>query len=714
MAHKELRKSRVLVAAAGLLFGLVCLWLRIAWLQIPLHDQFEARAKANQSQHVKILPRRGPILDRRGTPLAHDLDIAQVALYRPQVLDVKHTAERIAHELGLDPRKLRKQIEAARGFLWIDRDVAPEVGDRISKLRLPGVRVDDETQRFYKLQGAASEILGRTNSDNVGVDGIEYQFERELGGQTGWKTMVPTGRSDLTVEFPGAERRAAKDGATLVLTIDAELQAIVEHHLARAVDSLKAVRGFAIFLDPWTGEILASACVPHLPAGQAKNWNFTDMYEPGSTFKVVVAGATLEEKLAKPTEYFTASSTGRAEVLPKVFIRDSHPREGYTFFGAIQNSSNIVCGKLGIRLGAERLYRYCTALGFGSMSGVEFPGETSGRLRPVSAWQPRSTPTIAMGQELAVTPIQLALAYAAIANGGVLMQPMLLKELRSPDGRVLRTWAPQTSHRVFSEQTTATLREMLCAVVDSGTATTARTAAIRIAGKTGTAQKYDPRTKGYGTGMYMGSFAGFAPADKPRMVGVVVIDEPHGAQYYGGLVAAPVFREVMLDLLRLPDGPFANSSAVEAMRPPAVPAVTAPDLCLLPPEKARRVLREYGLNVRFEGQGPRVLSHFPAAGQPVERGTTVVAFLAAPTDSSGRTLPDLVGMSMRQAVRELSKRAVNMRIAGKGIVVRQQPVAGTPLPISGSCRVWCADSGVPISSRVNASVASASSRTNRP
>ena len=233
------------------------------------------------------------------------------------------------------------------------------------------------------------------------------------------------------------------------------------------------MRGFAIFLDPWTGEILASACVPHLPAGQAKNWNFTDMYEPGSTFKVVVAGAMLEEKLAKPNDYFTASVTGRAEILPKVFLRDSHAHEGYTFFGAIQNSSNIVCGKLGIRLGAERLYRYCTALGFGSLSGVEFPGETSGKLRPVSSWQPRSTPTIAMGQEIAVTPIQLALAYAAIANGGVLMEPMLLKELRAPDGKVLRTWTPQTSHRVFSEATTATLRVMLCAVVDSGPATTA-------------------------------------------------------------------------------------------------------------------------------------------------------------------------------------------------------------------------------------------------
>lgn len=685
----ELRKSRVLAVAAGLSLGLVCLWARVAWLQIPAHGHFVARAAETQQLRHKILPRRGELLDRNGKVLAHDLLISRVAVYRPQVVNVRATAAKLAPVLGENEAKLRRRLEDIRGFALLSDDLPPETGEAVRALKLPGVDVEDETRRDYRLGAAASEILGRTNRDNVGVDGLEYQYDDELGGQTGWVTMIRAGASRV-LHLPGASGRAARDGASLQLTIDSDLQAIVENHLARAVDTLDAKRGFALFMDPWTGEILASACVPHLPPGQARNWTFTDQYEPGSTFKVVVAGATLEEGLAKPADYFAASETGRAEILPGVYIKDSHAHAGYTFFGAIQNSSNIVCGKLGIRLGAERLYRYCTSLGFGGLTGVEFPGETSGKLRPVSAWQPRSTPTIAIGQEVAVTPLQLVLAYAAIANGGVLMEPRLARELRGADGRVLRRWTPEPVHRVFTEATTATLHTMLSAVVDSGTATAARIHGMPIAGKTGTAQKYDPRTHRYGTGMYIASFAGFAPSDHPRVVGVVVIDEPHGNMYYGGQCAAPVFREVMLDLMRQPAGLLGPASGPVASRPPAVAAVTAPDLRLLPPREAERQLADYGLHARFEGDGPRVLSQSPAAGQPVDRGGSVVAYLSPPRDSVGQSLPNLAGMPVREALRQLSLRQVTARIEGRGLVVRQEPAPGTALPLTGGCRLWCA------------------------
>jgi hypothetical protein len=474
-----------------------------------------------------------------------------------------------------------------------------------------------------------------------------------------------------------------------VLTIDAQLQGIVETHLARAVDTLDARRGFALFMDPATGEILASACVPHLPPGQAKNWTFTDQYEPGSTFKVVVAGATLEERLLRPGDVVAASATGAAELVPGCVIHDTHKEASYTFRDAMRHSSNIVMGKLGLKLGAERLHRYVTQLGFGSMTGIEFPGEAAGRLRPTSAWQPRSTPTISIGHEITVTPLQLALAYAAIANGGVLMEPMLVKELRSPTGRALRRWEPQASHRVFSEATTATLREFLASVVDSGTATTARIRDLHLAGKTGTAQKYDARVRGYGAGMYIASFAGLAPAEHPRLVGVVVIDEPGGSMYYGGQCAAPVFREVVLDLLRVPNTLLGPLPAPVATAPPSVAPVIAPDLRLLPAREAESRLRGYGLRARFEGDGPRVLSQRPAAGESVERGGVVVAWLATPQDSSGRRLPDLTGLTVREALRELSPRQVTASITGRGVVVRQEPPPGTPLPLSRPCRLWC-------------------------
>ncbi len=685
-----MRKSRVLLAAAGLFFMLACLWARVAWLQIALHGHFEARAAENQLQRRKLVPRRGELRDCNGRVLAHDLVISRVAVYRPQLSDLPKVAAKLAPLLGEETRAVRRRLEEARGFTMLSGELPPEVGERIRALRINGVDVEDETRRDYRLGPAAAEILGRTNRDNVGVDGLEYQYDGELGGQSGWVTMIRAGASRV-LRLPGAEGRAARDGATLTLSLDAELQSIVEQHLARAVDTLQAKRGFAIFVDPWTGEVRAAACVPHLPAGQAKNWTFTDQYEPGSTFKIVVAGATLEEGTAKPGEYFTASEAGRAELLPGVFIRDAHAHAGYTFFGAIQNSSNIVCGKLGIRLGAERLYRYATSLGFGEATGIEFPGETAGKLRPVSAWQPRSTPTISIGQEVAVTPLQLALAYAAVANGGVLMQPMLARELRAPDGRRLRRWDPQPVRRVFSEATTAELREMLCAVVDSGTATLARLPGLRVAGKTGTAQKVDPNTHHYGAGMYMASFAGFAPAEHPRLVGVVVIDEPHGSVYYGGQAAAPVFREIMLDLMRQPAGLLGPLSGPVAARPPAVPAVTAPDLRLLPPREAERRLRDYGLRARFEGDGPRVLSQSPAAGDPVERGGSVVAFLSPPRDSLGARLPNLVGVPMREALRQLSLRQVTVHLEGRGLVVRQEPAPGSALPLVDGCRLWCGD-----------------------
>ncbi len=689
MAHKEMRKSRVLLAAAGLFLGLTCLWLRVTVLQTVLHGHFAARARENQQHHEKILPRRGVITDRRGKVMAHDLGVSQVAIYPPQLTDALAAARVLGPVLKEPVVKLAKKLRALKSYTWIARDLPPEVGQTIREADVEGVVVEDETRRFYRLGDAASEILGRTNLDNVGVDGLEYQFENVLGGRTGWVTTVPTGSSRMSLRLPGAEGRPARDGSSLELTIDADLQAIVEHHLARAVDSLHAKRGFAVFVDPWSGEVLAAACSPHLKAGQSKNWTFTDQYEPGSTFKVVVAGAMLEEHLARPDQMYEAALSGQAELVPGCIIHDTHAHGALSFRQAMQFSSNIVMGRLALQLGSERLHRYATALGFGSMTGVEFPGETAGRLRPVRAWQPRSTPTIAIGHEITVTPLQLALAYAAIANGGVLMQPMLVRAIHDAEGRDVRHSSAQPSHRVFSEGTTATLMDMLCAVVDSGTATSARLPNIRIAGKTGTAQKYDAAVGTYGRGMYLASFAGIAPADHPRVVGVVVIDEPQGGQYYGGQVAAPVFREVMLDLQRMAWPGFDNSNASVAMRPPNVPAVTAPDLRLLPPREAERRLAEYGLHVRFEGRGARVLSQVPPAGQPVERGSAVLAYLSAPQDSVGRTLPDLVGLTMREAVRRLSQREVPMRISGNGFVTRQEPAAGTRLPLTGPCRLWC-------------------------
>jgi membrane peptidoglycan carboxypeptidase len=480
----------------------------------------------------------------------------------------------------------------------------------------------------------------------------------------------------------------------VVLTLDADLQGIAEQHLARAVDTLRARRGFALFLDPRTGEVLASVCVPHRPPGQTRNWPFTDQYEPGSTFKVVVAGAVLEEELARPDQYFEAGD-GACQVAPGTVFHDTHEAPGFTVHDAVCFSSNIVMGKLGVLAGAEQLYRYATALGFGSLTGIGFPGEAAGRLRSPAQWSGRSCPTIAIGHEVAVTPLQLVLAYAAVANGGVLMEPMLVREVREEDGGVVRRVRPHASHRVFRQATAAVLRGMLEAVVDSGTAKSARIPGLTVAGKTGTAQKYDPSIGTYGKGKYLSSFVGFAPAESPALVGLVLIDEPRHRRYYGGEIAAPVFREILMDLRRLPDGPLGSSATTVAARPPAPAAVVVPDLRLLPPRAARHRLAEHGLRARFQGEGPRALAQSPASGQAAERGACVTVWLSAPADSQGRSFPNLVGLPLREALRQLTLRQVQARIVGRGVVVKQAPAAGTPLRRGAECKLWCRPGPVP-------------------
>jgi cell division protein FtsI (penicillin-binding protein 3) len=678
----------VLVAAAGLCLGLVVLWLRVGWIQIVMHSAYAERADRLREQRVLLKPVRGNLLDRHGRVLARDVVTYSISAAPREMKNPRATARELAAILHLKPAELERRFAARPRFLWVARRVPPEQGLAIADRHERGLYLSPEVERVYPLGAAACEILGRTDLDNSGVDGLELQLDESLRGHPGWATLFRDGRG-RSHALPNGMRRAPEDGHDVVLTLDADLQSILESHLAAAVDSLHAVRGFALFLDPCTGEILAAAVSPHLQAGEARNWNFTDTYEPGSTYKMVTAGAALEEGLAKPDDVIEASETGVALVAPGALFHDTHKEARYSFRDAVRWSSNIVMGKLGVRLGPERLYRYSTNLGFGSLTGVEFPGEAAGKLRTPDRWSLRSAPTIAIGHELTVTPLQLTLAYAAVANGGVLMHPMLVRETRDAQGHVLRRYQPQAAHRVLADHTTALLREMLQAVVDSGTAKAARVPGLAIAGKTGTAQKYDAAVKTYGKGMFLSSFVGFVPAGDPHLVGVVVIDEPRGPHHYGGEVAAPVFREVVADLRRLPDGPLDSGVSQVAIRPPAPAPVLVPDLRLLPPRTAQRELDDLDLASRFEGEGPRVLAQDPPAGSAVERGARIRLLLSAPQDSTSERLPNLEGLSVREALRRLTLCGVATRIVGQGVVVRQEPVAGTALPLRTRCTLHC-------------------------
>jgi stage V sporulation protein D (sporulation-specific penicillin-binding protein) len=682
-----MRRSRVLVVAAGLLVAFAALWLRAGWLQLALHGHYSARAERNQEHRVLIKPARGNLLDRHGRLLARDLQTYSVAAVPREMQDPAGTARRLARVLKLNPRELERKFRQRPAYVALARRVTPEVAERIEAIEGRGLYLTRETQREYLLGDAAAELIGCTDVDNRGVEGLELQLDEDLRGRAGWATVFKDGRG-RPMTLPRGLRRSPTDGHSVVLSIDADLQSILETHLARAVDTLNAKQGFGVFVDPRTGEVLASVSVPHAGPGRGRNWSFIDQYEPGSTFKIVVAGAALEEGVVRPDQWFEASETGVAKVAPGAIFTDVHREAGYSFRDAVRWSSNIVMGKVAMLLGDEQMYRYATSMGFGSLTGIDFPGEAGGVLRSPARWSLRSSPTIAIGYEVSVTALQLALAYGAVANGGVLMTPQLVREVRDVEGRTVRRLTPRASHRVLGERTAQTLGEMLTAVVDSGTAKAARVPGLRIAGKTGTARKYDAEGGGYRERKYHASFAGFAPADEPVLAGVIVIDEPRGRHYYGGDVAAPIFREVLMDLCRLPGGPLATDPSRVAVRPPAPAPVTVPDVRRMRAGGARRELARAGLRVRFVGEGPRALAQAPAAGQAVERGAGITVFLAAPDDSISRTMPDLAGLTIREALRRLSAVGIVPEIRGSGVVARQQPQPGEPLQPGTPCRLW--------------------------
>src|SRR5438132_8929059 len=303
LAHRELRRSRVLVAAAGLFAGLIAIWLRIFWLQVVEHGFYSARAEVIQEQRVLLRPVRGNLEDRRGRVLARDLVNYSVSAAPAEMTNAAATARELGGILGLDARRLQRSFAQRPRFLWVARHVTPSVGQRIADLKARGVYLAPETEREHPLGAVAEEILGHTNLDNLGAEGLELQLDESLRGQPGWATLFRDGRG-RSHDLPRGLRRPPHDGLSVVLTLDADLQSIVESHLAAAVDSLNALRGFALFMDPGSGEVLAAVTVPHLGPGKDRNWNFTDTFEPGSTYKVVVAGAALEEGLAKPNQVF--------------------------------------------------------------------------------------------------------------------------------------------------------------------------------------------------------------------------------------------------------------------------------------------------------------------------------------------------------------------------------------------------------------------------
>lgn len=527
-------------------FGIVL--FRLVTLQVWQAAELSVKADRQHRKTVSLEGARGTILDRHGKVLAMNVEVPS-AFGVPTTLDSPtKTARVLAPVLQVRSDELERKLRQARSFVWLARKLDPEQGRRLERLSLDGVGVVMEGRRFYPKGPFLSHVLGFAGMDGEGLEGVEHRYESYLRGE---KRMMVLQRDALGRSvFPtDLTERNPTPGHNLTLTIDEVIQYITERELEDAVTRTQAKSGTMIVLEPQTGAVLAMAVSPrfdpnvvsNLSPDRWRNKALADAYEPGSTLKAVVAAAAIEEHVVKPNT-MVFGEHGRMTIANTV-IHD-HEKLGWVSFSqVIQKSSNIGAAKTGMALGEQRLHRYLQTFGFGQKTEIDLPGEGAGLVKRPKDWGRRSVASISMGQEIGVTPLQMVSAIAALANEGVLMKPYVVSEIRGPEGHLLKRVSPQVRRRVVSPETAHTVTKILEGVVTDGTGGKAAIPGFRVAGKTGTAQKIDPRTGSYSVSRFVTSFAGYVPADNPRLAMIVVIDEPQG-DAWGGTVAAPVFSRV--------------------------------------------------------------------------------------------------------------------------------------------------------------------------
>ena len=606
---------------------------RLAQIQLVRHEDYVLRAQRQQERTLPLAPVRGSILDARGRVLAES--VAAVSVYAdPQaIVNVAATARSLATVggLGLTARQIEQKLGSDGAFVWLGRQLPQEVGDAIARLRLQGIYFLEAHRRTYPRGMLAANVVGYVGVDGDGLAGIEHALDSRVRGRAGRVTMLRDAKRGMyLVGGEGANRPV--DGDTVTLTIDSVVQFITERALQRAVEKYRAAGGSAIVLDPSDGSVLAMASLPtfdpnrflEADASAWRNRNVQDMYEPGSTFKVVTAAAALEEGAVTPSQMLDCGN-GVIQVGNVAIHEHSGVQYGLmSFEDVIVHSSNVGAIRVGLSLGQDRFYRYIRRFGFGERTNIELPGETPGRVRRTGLWSQVSNASISIGQEIGVTPLQMITAMATVANGGVRVAPHIIDRIVDGGGSLVERPAHPAPVRVISERTAAVLNEILKAVVARGTGANASLAEHIVAGKTGTAQK--AVRGGYSQDRVVASFGGYVPADRPRLVILVVVDEPRGGQF-GGEIAAPAFQEI------------AEASLRYLGIPPSIPSrkITMPSF-------------------------------------------TLAAFSQQPALRTDAGIPDVRGLDARAAVARATAAGFRVRTFGSGVVQSQIPVPGGLLP----------------------------------
>lgn len=527
----------------------VLIFLRALQLQVKEKDRLRELAERQHQRIIKLVPNRGTIYDRNLQVLAKSTEIESLYAHPRRVKNASRVARKVAPILGMRRQAVLRKLKSRKAFVWLQRKIPPKKAEQIRRLNIEGLGFLTERQRYYPNSTLAANLLGFVGVDSQGLEGVELKYDRFLRGEARRVVLELDARGrEIIMDAPLSHTDLSSH--SLVLTIDRDVQYIVERGLSRAVIETKARGGMAVVMDPRTGEILAMASRPSFNPNRPERYDpsvvrnrvITDIFEPGSIFKVFLLATALEEKAVKRNDIFFCYNG--AYRIGREIVHD-HKKYGWlTLEKIIKFSSNIGASQIGLKIGAKTLDRYIRTFGFGAPTGIDLPGEVKGIVRSPSSLSQVGIANTSFGQGISVTAVQLISALSAIANGGILIRPYVVKEIVDQDGRVVKSFQPRPRRRVISRETSLEVTRILKQVVaPGGTGVAAAVPGYEVAGKTGTAQKIDPLLKTYADNRYVSSFMGFVPADEPRLAILVVIDEPKGTPY-GGVVAAPVFKAI--------------------------------------------------------------------------------------------------------------------------------------------------------------------------
>jgi len=674
-------KKRLLFLLGLLSLVVLGLFLRLGFIQLVLAGELQAKAWEQWNRGVPARAPRGAIFDREGRLMAGSASAESVMALPREIADKETTARLLAPVLGTEEDRLYGLLNKESFSVYLKRLVDEETAQAVRELDLRGITFSKEPRRFYPHGRLASQLLGFAGIDQ-GWSGLELYYDEELSGRDGRIEFQADGRGR---QIPQGIQRfiPPEDGRDLILTIDQTIQFIVEREMDRVMAELEPKSMVAIALDPRSGEVLAIAARPDFDPNRysefpQETWRLapvTNTFEPGSTFKLVTLAAALDEGKFRATEPFYC--TGYITVAGRRMGCWTRFRGGHgaiDFTGVVLGSCNPGFVTLGQRIGAERLQQYIHAFGFGEETGIDAPGEGSGLLFSPQQYGPVEAATTSFGQGVSVTPIQQVAAVAALANGGYLMRPYLVREIRDREGNVLSRRDPQVIRRVVSAKTAREVARIMELVVTEGTGRNAYLDGHRIAGKTGTAQKVGADGR-YIPDEYILSFIGFAPLEAPKLLLYVAVDAPQRGPQWGSQVSAPLFRRIISDTLKYLRVPSSKTPASD------VPVrVEVPDLLNLTLEAASERLESAGLLVRFVGSGAMIRNQTPKPGAKVPLHTQILVYLGGGQAGEEVTVPDLTGKSMREAGELLGWLGLQMNPSGSGLAAGQTPAPYTLAP----------------------------------